>query len=183
MYNEENCTVFDHWVVYTTRDTATIHTPKCRQLKITWIFIGTDTVATKSGRDPEQTPTGSWHPENKASPHTAESQIRMDYFTYGVTSHAKLFIFIPAKRNKTPHELTDSWLDRLRTIVLYVYCHNHKYHHFWNIHVAATDVRTLTKMLGISLAFHLARTKPHLVFHFTWSALLIHIQFNLMHIL
>jgi len=183
MYNEENCTVYDHWVVYTTRDTATIHTPKCWQLKITWILIGMDTATTKSCRDPEQTLTGSWHPENKASPHTAETQIRTDYFTYGVTSHAELFIFIPAKRNKTPHELTDSRPDTLRTIFLYVYCHNHKYDHFWNIHVPATDIRTLKKTLGISLAFHLARTKLHLVFHLTRSALLIHTQFNLMHVL
>jgi hypothetical protein len=37
-----------HRVVYTTRDMATIHIPKCQQSKITGVLVGTDTTATKS---------------------------------------------------------------------------------------------------------------------------------------
>ena len=35
-----------HRVVYTTRDTATIHTPKCQKSEITRVLVGTDTTAT-----------------------------------------------------------------------------------------------------------------------------------------
>jgi len=124
----DNFKIAPFGVVYTTRDTATIHTPKCRQLKITRVVTGTDTTVTKSGRDTEQT-----SPEvdiRKVSPHTAETQIRTGYFTCEVTSHAQPFIFTPAKSNITPHELTDARPDRLRILVLNAYRHNHKYDHF-----------------------------------------------------
>ena len=160
-------------MVYTTRDTANIHTPKCQQSKITRILTGTDTTANKSeyiiGVYPNTSPllanNSNFHmsqfpqvARTQRSPHRNLTSGK------GIPSHCRnpdqnrlLHLRSHFKRTAVQihsgftqlnfKELADSRPDMLRIFVLDVYCHNQNATTS-NVHAGATDVPKRLKSLG-----------------------------------